>query len=590
MHRALRMAALVPLVAATMFTGPKPAAASVAYTVTDLGTLGEGTVAHAINEAGQVAGVSQPDVFTEYGFRWTDGVMTGIHPFGGKRAYAFDLSDSGMVVGSANTSTGLLHAMYWLGQDPHDIGTMGGDDSEARAVGDLRRTVGWSEVTPGSNVREAFVWSGDMVGLGTLSEGGDSIAEDISAQNVVVGRAEVAPNVWHAFVHEGLVMADLGVPSPNFAQSQANGINSDGVIVGQTQVVGGALHPFVWTNGDWDVLTEISGTAQAVNDHGTVVGESFTPAGEFGFVYEDGVVTDLNTVIPAGSGWLIGPAYDINEVGQIVGSGILNGEGRGYLLTPTAPTADLGLSMSAAPDPLLAGTAATFVATATNNGPDTATGVRISVQLPVNQTSASCDAPGGTCAGAGSSWTVTFASLASGSAASASFSVGSPVSAAHGATYGASASVEADQADPNASDDQASASVTISNSADLAVSGSVDDKTAKTDQIVTYTFLVANDGPGAAGSVILADQLPTGLELVSASSTTGSCTASGAVSCSLGTMASGGTATVTVRAQVTAGGQTHLVNSATVSSPNHDPVAGNNTASVSVDVKGKPIR
>jgi hypothetical protein len=41
---------------------------------------------------------------------------------------------------------------------------------------------------------------------------------------------------------------------------------------------------------------------------------------------------------------------------------------------------------------------------------------------------------------------------------------------------------------------------------------------------------------------------------------------------------------------LTAGGGTRIVNSATVSSPNHDPVAGNNTASVAVDIKGKPTR
>jgi hypothetical protein len=55
-------------------------------------------------------------------------------------------------------------------------------------------------------------------------------------------------------------------------------------------------------------------------------------------------------------------------------------------------------------------------------------------------------------------------------------------------------------------------------------------------------------------------------------------------------MASGASATVTVRAQVTAGGGIRLVNTATVSSPNHDPVAGNNTASVSLNVTGKPLR
>jgi large repetitive protein len=161
---------------------------------------------------------------------------------------------------------------------------------------------------------------------------------------------------------------------------------------------------------------------------------------------------------------------------------------------------------------------------------------------------------------------------------------------AHGASYGASASVTADQADPGSSNNQTSASVTISNRADLAISGAVDGPSAKPGQVVTYSFVVVNRGEGAAGSIVLADQLPAGLQLVAASSTVGACSGSSAVSCSLGTMASGGTATVTIRAQVTAGGGARIVNTATVSSPNHDPAAGNNSASVTVNVKGKPSR
>jgi hypothetical protein len=55
-------------------------------------------------------------------------------------------------------------------------------------------------------------------------------------------------------------------------------------------------------------------------------------------------------------------------------------------------------------------------------------------------------------------------------------------------------------------------------------------------------------------------------------------------------MASGATATVTIQARVTAGGGQRIVNSATVASPNHDPLSANNTASVTLDVKGKPAR
>jgi uncharacterized repeat protein (TIGR01451 family) len=321
-----------------------------------------------------------------------------------------------------------------------------------------------------------------------------------------------------------------------------------------------------------------------------VVGSYFTPAGESAFIYEDGVLTDLNRLLPAGSGWQLGAAIDINDAGQVVGQGMHDGEGRGFLLTPTTPTADLALSMSASPQPLLAGTDATFVASVENLGPDGATNVELSVQLPVNQASASCAAAGATCAGAGSSWTVTFASLTAGEQASATFTVGSPVAVVDGAAYGASASVQADQADPDASNDQASASVTISNRADLTVTGIVDRRTAKVGQLVTYTFGVVNGGPGAAGAVVLTDQLPAGLSFVSSSTNLGSCSGSGVVSCSLGTMASGASATVTIQAQVIAGGGTRVVNSAAASSPNHDPVPGNNTAWVTLDVKGKPSR
>jgi len=61
-----------------------------------------------------------------------------------------------------------------------------------------------------------------------------------------------------------------------------------------------------------------------------------------------GALTDLNDLLPAGSGWVLRTATGINEAGQIVGEGTLRGQrdGRAYLLTPpgvpTPPSAGGG--------------------------------------------------------------------------------------------------------------------------------------------------------------------------------------------------------------------------------------------------------
>jgi hypothetical protein len=52
------------------------------------------------------------------------------------------------------------------------------------------------------------------------------------------------------------------------------------------------------------------------------------------FVYRNGQMFDLNNLIPANSGWVLTTATGINDTGHIVGSGALNGELVGFLLTP----------------------------------------------------------------------------------------------------------------------------------------------------------------------------------------------------------------------------------------------------------------
>ena len=50
----------------------------------------------------------------------------------------------------------------------------------------------------------------------------------------------------------------------------------------------------------------------------------------------DGQATDLNTLLPSGSGWTLLAATGINDLGQIVGYGTYDGNNQGFLLTPSA--------------------------------------------------------------------------------------------------------------------------------------------------------------------------------------------------------------------------------------------------------------
>ena len=92
-----------------------------------------------------------------------------------------------------------------------------------------------------------------------------------------------------------------------------------------------------------------------------------------------------------------------------------------------------------------------------------------------------------------------------------------------------------------------------------------------------FTINVSNAGPAAATNVVLQDTLPEGATFVSATTSSGSCTqANGLVRCTLGTLAGGGTATISVTVNPTIAGPHQ--NTAVVSADQADPVATNNTA------------
>jgi uncharacterized repeat protein (TIGR01451 family) len=125
--------------------------------------------------------------------------------------------------------------------------------------------------------------------------------------------------------------------------------------------------------------------------------------------------------------------------------------------------------------------------------------------------------------------------------------------------------------------------------ADLSISMSGNPSPVQTHTKLTYKITIKNNGPTAALNVMLTDTLSPASTFVSMSPSTGCVTPakgkSGTITCSLGTLASGTSKTLTVVVFVTAPAGSSITNSASVSSSTFDPVLANNHVSVKTSVR-----
>ena len=122
---------------------------------------------------------------------------------------------------------------------------------------------------------------------------------------------------------------------------------------------------------------------------------------------------------------------------------------------------------------------------------------------------------------------------------------------------------------------------TSAESADLSLAKSDSPDPVVQGQNLTYTLTVTNSGPAAATQVTVHDALPAGVALVSATPSQGSCTGTTEVTCQLGTLDAGQSATIALVVRVLAAGT--LVNGASVSSALPDPDLSDNDDSTTTE-------
>jgi probable HAF family extracellular repeat protein len=323
----------------------------------DLGTLGgpnSDVQWPNKNDHGQIAGFSETaamDPFGESwsctaftptgiptghvctGFVWQFGVMTGLPTLGGNNGFASGENNLGQIVGWAETTVHdsscvlpqvfqFLPVVYGPGvaqitQLPTFVQSGIADpDGAATAINDNGQIVGISGTCDNSvgafSAMHALLWeNGNVINLGNLGGKGWNTPMAINHRgDIIVGFSDLAGDV------------SGGVLSPNF-------------------------HAFIWTkeSGKMTDIGVLPGDALSealdVNDQGQVVGVSFPSF--HAFIYENGKMTDLNTLMPKNSPMLLIEATGINESGEITGEACIIVDGGcplgnnipAYLAVPT---------------------------------------------------------------------------------------------------------------------------------------------------------------------------------------------------------------------------------------------------------------
>ncbi len=320
------------------------------YNIIDLGAIGYDTSrGHDINELGQVTGDTLNAAGKWRAYVWTDGSMSEIPALSGYASdygYGYGINVHGQVAGES----GYTNPFLWDGTTTIVLGNLGGMDSgAAHSVNDSTQVVGYANHTSGYD--RAFLWeNGTMTDLGTLGGGlwGRSEARDINNASQVVGVAADINGDSHAFLWENGSMTELG--GIGTGDSIAYAISENGFIAGSSDV-NYRPRATLWAGGSAIDLGTLknpdlsSSEARDVNSLGQVVGwsDAHNTFNWHAFLFEAGVLKDLNDLIETGTGWELEEAYGINDASQIVGYGHYQGYLRGFLLVPRAGT-DLFLS------------------------------------------------------------------------------------------------------------------------------------------------------------------------------------------------------------------------------------------------------
>lgn len=371
------------------------------YTVTDLGTLG-GTYSYAygINNAGVVSGgaatATQTGGIYQTAFLWYGGQPIDLRTLGGADCPECNSAASGPNASGVAPIYSETSSPAYMDEDFCGFGTHrqclaaiwkngamtalpnleGGHNGQASWTNNKGQTVGFAEngtadptcsdATPFQVLRfEAVVWEpngkvrelrpldGDTVGYAFgINNNGQAVGVTGLCSDTQVPPIVPGTNAPHGVLWEkDGTPVDLGSLGGGPFTIPAS-VNDLGEVAGASlSSEDGTVHPFLWTQekGMQDLGTFPGAIVTGIpccgtlNNKGDAVGLTVdgTTFNMRAFLWHDNTLLDLNTLIPPNSGWALQDADSINDAGEIVGWGTINGETHAFLARPVYNGSDV---------------------------------------------------------------------------------------------------------------------------------------------------------------------------------------------------------------------------------------------------------
>jgi uncharacterized membrane protein len=333
------------------------------YSVIDLGDF----LALAVDESGHIVGQTHfgADLHAVY---WPNSQSPGIdlgNLPGFERSFATDLNPSGEIVGNVATGN-FFRPVYWESSQSAPVELPGVPQGLAGAayginpVGQIVGLIGPAGFPSG----QAVFWPNSNTALVYLPGFGNNLpisaAFSINASGNILGIGCDANGVeCHAAFWASSTSTPLALASPEgeFIYTDLNpvgriphAVNNAGRMVGyaynadfsETRAVfwASSTSPAVILStppGEF-----MNGGAQAISDNDQIVGAAynsdFSDFHAFMWPSSTSQGIDLNMLIPPDSGWELLFGTDVNNRGEIVGAGLLNGALHAYVLIPQQPT------------------------------------------------------------------------------------------------------------------------------------------------------------------------------------------------------------------------------------------------------------
>jgi probable HAF family extracellular repeat protein len=310
-------------------TGP------TAYKIIDLGAPrgAEVVLPLGVNGDNQVVGGVLMQDDTIHAFLWQNGRMQDLGNLGGTLAIATGINDRGQVAGLAETQYETIHGFLWAGGKLRDLSPQPEAFTEATGINDRGQVIGWSYNDAADSIRATLWQDFKPKDLGALPGDTDSIGAAINNKGEAVGDSTNDYELWRPFAYRGSGLEAVPMPAKS---GFVTGCNDAGQVVGVFEN-GDNVRAFLTMNGRSQVLPTLGGQdsiVYGIGNNGVAVGWATTSRDDLrACVWHNGKAIDLNTQLPANSGWQLFIAFGVGKKGQFVGLGVHDRQLRAFLMT-----------------------------------------------------------------------------------------------------------------------------------------------------------------------------------------------------------------------------------------------------------------